>query len=195
MSRTTLYGSNKEGELLVIDEYNNSHRSAAMLWGWICVKGGLSTSPYSSDWDKIWRTDGFAESLPEDEWWVLMSTYDRFVLPRKHRLKMAESMRSVHLKLEAWKEENHVSSSFEAQAEDLEEDKDSPFFAWNQTSVGEAWPEIEDGEDENGWETYRPHNLLIDGDFVLIKGFHDLERVRKPSPLELLAEAAEESEV
>ncbi len=92
MSYSTLYVSDKDGDMVAGAEYRNGHGTAPYVWCALCVKLGLREF---GDWDKLWK-DGYHEpgrGLTALEINVLRLTYDDVLIEGKDLAAVAAQLR------------------------------------------------------------------------------------------------------
>lgn len=166
MSYTTVYGIDEKGELTVVSEHRNSWRSAPMLWEYL-LKSYLRENEgvrYNGEimvmqsFNAIWKIDGYLDRLTKDEWFSVFTTFDNMIFPIELKKELCDSLRSVCEKVSAGRD---YSSNFSAMADVIEKSSDYKYFAFNQTSVSECWPDVPSGDPEN--PDYRGYNIYKDG--------------------------------
>ncbi len=150
MSTTTIYklGSNVE----VIGETHNGHRAAMYVWNQIAQD--YFAQDYFPMFDmemakKIWNADE-SNGLSANEVTVLSSTMDKAVVSHTGIPQLIEAFKAYG--------ESHENSAYTEQAEILSsvEIKEGEFVAWQQTSCGEFWAELEWNEEDEDYDYYDP---------------------------------------
>lgn len=160
MSRTTLYATKRSGKLYAVAEFHNSWLSAMHVWTTLAKRYEV----YKEDIEKLreesdfYRRDddlAFHSAMSADQskkiwplykdarisdvdYYVLLATYDRAVLPNRTALVVAQALREF----------DPGTESLRGQADVIEKMAKSgtQFFAWQQTSVA-----------EDMWVIYGPH--------------------------------------
>ena len=155
MSYTAIYAikSDKESESVrLIEEFENAWRGAMYVWDQIARDHfGLDSFPFMGDMQsKVWNADK-DNGLSEYERIVLNSTMDKATVNKAGLEKLIAAFDEYGI--------NHPNSSISEQAKALKELSDNleddELIAWQQTSVGEFWGEID--WDEDGEAVYYNH--------------------------------------
>lgn len=151
MSETVIYGVKSNGEVIFVDEVENSYRGAIHVWQRLCEKYEIEGSMFGG-FQKLWKlTD--KEVLTKAENIVLKSTFDNVIVKKE----------DIPLLLEAFKEydKNFPNSSLLEQAVIIEENilnnVEMIGVCWNQTSINSN-PWLFDYNDEKDEEI--PYNVF-----------------------------------
>lgn len=162
MSYTTLYATKRSGKFYSVADFSNSWLGAMHVWTTIAQRyrvydadaQRLLHDPQSwvygsGDPDKAFRAaqneDGFKKvwalwkdpRVSDGDHYVLLSTFDRAVLPHETALIVAHELRFF----------SPSTSNLAGQADTIERlAKPGRFFAWNQTSVSQSQ-----------WQVHGPH--------------------------------------
>ena len=152
MSYTELYKIDKNEDVHLYKEYQNSHLGAMFLWRILIEEYFPKVKYYwellnGDEQYKFWdlhKRDDFPKYLGK----VLQSTYDNVVIERCDLIQLSKDFNEFALKYD--KDNNsHFSKYSEDLNKMLEEDKDFFGICWNQTSInGNPWTVYEENEDE-----------------------------------------------
>jgi hypothetical protein len=163
MSRTTLYGIEEDGSWSVIAEFRNSHGSAAAVWTHLVEKYDIDPDGFIYDrWEKLWKEKKHEARFLDYEWYVLMTTYDRAVLPADLVPVVADAMERFYEEYKSVRPDYVCSLDAQAKALRMAVAEGTAYFAWNQTSVCESWLWIRDEEEDE----IRPANLIEDAEIL-----------------------------
>lgn len=144
MSCTTLYGVTKKGKLIEVAEFKNSHRGAMMVWVGLyrnfCDETkrqweeSINIPTREEHFKAIWALFRNPE-IPREYRIVLGATFDHVILEQS---KINEFIQAVRIFAEDYPV-GHLLRQCDALS-NFEKSKRYVGFAWNQTSVGETWP-------------------------------------------------------
>lgn len=154
MSRTTLHGFTKDGDIYNIEEYGNAHLFCVLVWIEMGKKYGIKDpSMFLLDEAKakeIWAL-AKGKDVPTHDRITMMTTFDRCMVLAKDFDRVAAALKESSKWLPPHCHTNKM-------AEDIEKlDKDKVYaIGWNGTSVVRVWDTEEWKDDDD----YVPYNLF-----------------------------------
>jgi len=160
MSYTTIYKIGNQPE--EVGETRNGHRGAMYVWNQIAKDYfGEDRFPIFDQAlaSKIWNAKS-SDGLSDDECIVLASTMDKAVVNHAGITRLIEAFKNYG--------ERQENSSYSEQAELLSniDISDGDFIAWQQTSCGEFWGDIDWDEEAEETIFYNPNKGDIHFDVI-----------------------------
>lgn len=154
MSRATLHGFDREGQIYNIADYNNAWYGAIIVWMEMAKKYGIPNGEEvifnNVVAEKVWGLSKDKNTTKADRI-TMMTTFDRFIVYKQDFPDLIAAMKESASWLPAHchviKEANDI--------EKLLSDENITAIAWTQTSVSDCWGSGE--YDEN--EDQIPYNL------------------------------------
>ena len=150
MSNTEIYGVKNDGEIVFVDETQNSWRGVMHVWSNLGEEYGVPGGPFTG-FDGLWKKANKGHLSALDNLMVL-ATFDNVVVKKE----------TLPVLLDAWKkyDERFPNSSLMEQAKIIEEqvlnNTDLIGICWNQTSVNSnPWEDYDEELDED-----IPYNIL-----------------------------------
>lgn len=184
MSYTTLYLVPENGGIEDYAEYRNAFGSAAYVWSAMAKKYHGEEFLWLSNEDvrrEVWGLSKRAD-VPDFVRITMMTTFDKVMVKSENLLRVVEAFKEF---VKAYPPGNSACSLLE-QAGDLENLADDPHcyaVCWNQTSVGEAWPYIYEGDDDDEDDEGRPYDISKDkGHWFLFDQFERYKTAEQPEP-------------
>lgn len=170
MSRTELYKIKMNGDVVLHEEFQNSHLGAHLIWRNMgerylgdpfYISNAQNKSWYPDhDPKKFWNLVG-QQNIPVEERIVLASTYDLTCVKWNNIPRLIDAFRYY---ASSYSDTGHALAYVDV-LRDLLNDRDCIGICWNQTSIcADIWCGVCD-HDENGEvipDTYRPFNIFTD---------------------------------
>jgi hypothetical protein len=164
MSYTELKAFNESGDAVGIKKFRNSHYIVA-IWSELAVRYGICPNEgrYSVIYDdavtaKLWALSD-SDQITDDDWYVLVSTYDNVVIPPNLIERVARAYENFRVPDGCI---DHGKGFAEAMREILKTGAGLRGVAFWQTSVtSDPWY-VREGCEECGTLEFRPYNLDVD---------------------------------
>lgn len=155
MSRATLHGFGRDGEIYSINDYPNAWHGAIIVWMEMAKKYGIPNAEAvlydNAVADKVWGLPSTNKNMTEADRITMMTTFDRFIVYKQDFPALIAAMKASA----AWLPEHcHIIK----EANDIEkllDDDNLTAVAWTQTSVADCWGSGEFDENEESV----PYNL------------------------------------